>query len=261
AAWSSRFANLIARRGVERGDRVAVMLAPSLPFYGAVFGAVKRGAIAVPLFTLFGPDGVAARVEDCRPKLLLVEQDAPRWRAIFPNLDVLSVPDLIPHLADAPDRYAPDTAANDLAVFQYTSGTTRARPAAIRHTHRSVVTLMVGALYGVGLERGDRYFCPSSPAWGHGLWHGTIAPLALGIAVGALAGRFDPARFAAALDAFAITNVAAAPTVYRMARAAGWTPTRGRIAKCSFTGEPMDAATRDFLADSLGVAPCSMYGS
>ena len=154
AAWSSRFANLIARRGVERGDRVAVMLDPSLPFYGAVFGAVKRGAIAVPLFTLFGPDGVAARVEDCRPKLLLVEQDAPRWRAIFPNLDVLSVPDLIPHLADAPDRYAPDTAANDLAVFQYTSGTTRARPAAIRHTHRSVVTLMVGALYGVGLERG-----------------------------------------------------------------------------------------------------------
>src|SRR5262249_17117869 len=63
-AWSSRFAHLIARRGVERGDRVAVMLDPSLAFYGAVFGAVKRGAIAVPLFTLFGPDGVAARVED-----------------------------------------------------------------------------------------------------------------------------------------------------------------------------------------------------
>jgi len=150
------------------------------------------------------------------------------------------------------------TATDDPAVFQYTSGTTRALPEAVRHTHRAVVTLMVAALYGVGLERGDRYFCPSSPAWGHGLWHGTIAPLALGIAVGALAGRFDPARFAAALDAFAITNVAAAPTVYRMARAAGWTPTRGRIAKCSFTGEPMDAATREFLADSLGVAPCKV---
>src|SRR5207248_1158874 len=113
--------------------------------------------------------------------------------------------------AEQSARYAPRTAADDPAVFQYTSGTTRALPEAVRHTHRAVVTLMVAALYGVGLERGDRYFCPSSPAWGHGLWHGTIAPLALGIAVGALAGRFDPARFAAALDAFAITNVAGAP--------------------------------------------------
>ena len=59
------------------------MLDPSLPFYGAVFGAVKRGAIAVPLFTLFGPDGVAARVEDCRPKLMLVEQDAPVEAALL----------------------------------------------------------------------------------------------------------------------------------------------------------------------------------
>src|SRR4029453_4011737 len=113
AAWSSRFASLIARRGGARGDRVAVMLDPSLAFYGAVFGAVKRGAIAVPLFTLFGPDGVAARVEDCRPKLLLVERDAPRWRAIFPGLDVLSVDDVAGRLAGEPDRYAPATAPND----------------------------------------------------------------------------------------------------------------------------------------------------
>ena len=36
--------------------------------------------------------------------------------------------------------YEPTTAAGDLAVFQYTSGTTRALPEAVRHTHRSVVT-------------------------------------------------------------------------------------------------------------------------
>ena len=76
-------------------------------------------------------------------------------------------------------------------MFQYTSGTTRALPEAVKHTHRSVVTLMIAALYGIGLRPGDRYFCPSSPAWGHGLWHGTIAPLALGIAAGSYAGRFD----------------------------------------------------------------------
>ncbi len=262
AQWSSRFANLLEAEGVAAGERVAIMLEPSLAFYGALFGAVKRGAVAVPLFTLFGPDAVALRVDDCRPRVLLVERDAERWQSRVPGVRVVALDArFAARLAEQRTVYTPRTAADDPAVFQYTSGTTRALPEAVRHTQRAVVTLMVAALYGVGLERGDRYFCPSSPAWGHGLWHGTIAPLALGIPVGALAGRFDPARFAAALETFAITNVAAAPTVYRMARAAGWTPAKGRIAKCSFTGEPMDGATREFLTRALGAAPCSMYGS
>jgi len=45
--WSSRFAHWLASRGVARGDRVAIMLEPSLAFYAALFGAIKRGAIAV----------------------------------------------------------------------------------------------------------------------------------------------------------------------------------------------------------------------
>ena len=74
---------------------------------------------------------------------------------------------------------------NDDAIFQYTSGTTRELPAAVKHTQRAMVTLMVAALYGTGIRPGDRFFCPSSPAWGHGLWHGTLAPLALGVTIGA----------------------------------------------------------------------------
>jgi len=262
SAWSSRFANLLERLGVERGDRVAIMLDPSLPFYGALFGTLKRGAIAVPLFTLFGPDGVALRVEDCRPRLLLVERDAERWREWFPGLVVLGADDLDERLAGERDRYAPSTAAGDLAVFQYTSGTTRALPAAIRHTHRAVITVMVAALYGVGLERGDRYFCPSSPAWGHGLWHGTIAPLALGIPLGSYAGKFHGARVVEALAEFEISNLAAAPTVYRMLRDAGLTADEARpLRKLSFTGEPMDSGTFEWLERTVGRRPCGMYGS
>jgi acetyl-CoA synthetase len=262
ADWSSRFANVLEEEGIGRGERVAIMLEPSLAFYGAVFGTLKRGAVAVPLFTLFGPDGLALRVDDCRPRLLLVEHDAERWRARFPAVTVLAVDALNVRLRTASARYRPATAPDDLALFQYTSGTTRALPEAVRHTHRSVVTLMVAALYGVGLRAGDRYFCPSSPAWGHGLWHGTIAPLTLGIAVGAYSGRFRTDRVVDALHAFGVTNLAAAPTVYRMLREAGVVRDR-RFApeKLSFTGEPMDGRTWDFVETTFGVPPCSMYGS
>src|SRR5512143_1878173 len=55
AVWSSRFAHYLAERGIQPGERVAIMLEPSLAFYVGMFGAAKFGAIAVPLFTLFGP--------------------------------------------------------------------------------------------------------------------------------------------------------------------------------------------------------------
>ena len=45
----------------------------------------------------------------------------------------------------------------------------------------------IAALYATGVRPGDRYMCPSSPAWGHGLWHGTLAPLALGVTTGTFA--------------------------------------------------------------------------
>ena len=263
AAWSSRFAHWLERQGVARGDRVAIMLEPSLPFYGSVFGVLRRGAVAVPLFALFGPEGLALRIGDSTPRVLVVAREADRWQEQFPDLRVVTADDAFDSsLAGLPAEYPPDTAADDLAVLQYTSGTTRALPEAVKHTHRSAVTLMVGGLYGVGLRPGDRYFCPSSPAWGHGLWHGTIAPLALGVAVGSYAGRFDAEQIFEALTEFGITNVAAAPTVYRMLRASGLAARyRFRPEKLSFTGEPMDADTWGFIEDTFGVTPRSMYGS
>ncbi|MDQ8033690.1 MAG: AMP-binding protein, partial [Bordetella sp.] len=72
---ASHFAHALAARGIVPGDRVAVMLEPSREFYVALFGAIKRGAIAVPLFTLFGPDGIRLRVEDCRPRLLVTNAE------------------------------------------------------------------------------------------------------------------------------------------------------------------------------------------
>jgi len=263
AAWSSRFANLLETDSIAKGDRVAVMLDPSLAFYGAVFGAVKRGAVAVPLFTLLGPDGVRLRVDDCQPRLLLVARDAERWQEIFPRVRVLAVDDRLQRrLAAESPRYAPATRADDLAILQYTSGTTRGLPEAVRHTHRAVVTLMVAALYGLGLQPGDHYFCPSSPAWGHGLWHGTIAPLALGIAVGAYSGKFHAGRLLEALEEFRVTNLAAAPTVFRMLRGSGLAEgARPGLEKLSFTGEPMDSRTREWVEKTFGVTPCSMYGS
>lgn len=260
---SSRFAHYLADRGVQAGDRVAVMLEPSRAFYMAVFGAMKLGAIAVPMFTLFGPDGMRLRIDDCSPRLLVTNAEKASLVPPKPGLEVVVAdPSFVAEL----DRFAPDftptTRSDDLAIFQYTSGTTRERPEAVKHTHRSIVTLMVAALYGTGLRPGDRFFCPSSPAWGHGLWHGTLAPLALGITIGAYAGKFDAERLLKALQDHGFTNLSAAATHYRMMRNSGAAPRyRYALRKLSFTGEPVDDETTSFAEATFGLALCSMYGT
>jgi acetyl-CoA synthetase len=241
---SARFAHWLAAKGVVPGDRVAIKLEPSRAFYAAVFGAMKAGAIAVPLFTLFGPDGVKLRVEDCKPKLLIESDDFLAETAAFPA------------------AYAPSTRAEDLAIFQYTSGTTRELPEAVKHSHRAIVTVMVAALYGTGLRPGDRFICPSSPAWGHGLWHGTLAPLAMGLTIGCYAGKFDAARLLQALEQHRFTNISAAATHYRMMRVSGAAPKhRYFLDKTSFTGEPIDSETASFCEATFGRPMCSMYGT
>ena len=263
ASASSRFAHFLAARGVAKGDRVAIMLEPGLAYYAALFGAMKHGAVAVPLFTLFGPDGLRLRVADCHPTLLVTDAAHADLASGIADLDVLIAGDgLTTALAAFADTYPITTSADDMAVYQYTSGTTRELPEAVKHTHRAIVVVMIAALYGTGIRPGDRFMCPSSPAWGHGLWHGTLAPLALGVETSAYAGKFDAVRLLRALQDHRITNLSAAATHYRMIKATGRAGDFTHcIEKLSFTGEPMDSATQEFVESTYGVKVCSMYGT
>jgi acetyl-CoA synthetase len=123
-----------------------------------------------------------------------------------------------------------------------------------------VVVVAAAALYGTGVRPGDRFFCPSSPAWGHGLWHGTLAPLALGVQTGTMSGRFAPERLLAALHEYRVTNLSAAATHYRMMRncEARYSV---KLQKMSFTGEPVDSETQAFAETTFGTRLCSMYGT
>ncbi|MFM9925900.1 acyl-CoA synthetase [Variovorax sp. H27-G14] len=260
---SNRFANLLVARGVQPGDRVAVMLEPSLAFYVAIFGAIKTGAIAVPLFTLFGPDGIRLRMEDCKPRMLVTNAEKAPVCEGMDGVDVFVADGgLLQSLAAFPDTFEVRTNAEDYAIFQYTSGTTRELPAAVKHRQRALVTLMLAALYGTGIRPGDRFFCPSSPAWGHGLWHGTLAPLALGVTIGAYSGKFDAPRLLKALQHGRFNAISAAATHFRMMRNSGAADKyKYYLQKVSFTGEPMDSETEDFVRATFGRPVCSMYGT
>jgi acetyl-CoA synthetase len=263
ARRSSQIAHYLEAKGITKGDRVAVMIEPSLAFYAAMFGVIKSGAVAVPMFSLFGPDGIRLRVGDCKPALFFTNAEkAPDAVAGGARNVTVVDQDFLDGLSDFPATYDCTTSGRDLAVLQYTSGTTRALPAAVKHSHQSIVTLMVAALYATGIRPGDRFFCPSSPAWGHGLWHGTLAPMAMGVSTGTFSGKFDAVRLLRALHDFRITNLTAAATHYRMMRNSGAAEGFSYcFDKLSFTGEPIDSETANYVEQVFGTKVRSMYGT
>ncbi|MBT6273771.1 MAG: acyl-CoA synthetase [Chromatiales bacterium] len=259
---SSRIANWLVRTGITKGDRVAIMLEPSLAFYATLFGAMKSGAVAVPLFTLFGPEGLRQRVADCEPSVLVVANNKLEMAKATDTPTVLTGEQLLHQASDADAHFAPTTSADDMALFQYTSGTTREMPEAVKHRHRTVVTVAVAALYATGVRPTDRFMCPSSPAWGHGLAHGTLGPLGLGASIASYAGPFDAARLLKAIADYRINNLSAAATHYRMMRGSGLADNFNyAIEKLSFTGEPLDKTTAQWAKEQFGAPACSIYGT
>ena len=238
------------------------MLEPSLEFYAALFGIMKAGYVAVPLLTAFGPDGLSARLKDGEPVLVILDPKKSELASSTDTETLIADDEFLSDLEAYNNTYVTSTKSADMAMYQYTSGTSRELPEAVKHRHRAVVTVMIAALYATGVRPGDKYMCPSSPAWGHGLWHGTLAPLALGVEISTYAGKFDPKKLLAAMEKFKITNLSAAATHYRLMRNINNPKKHAlRLKKLSFTGEPLDTETALWARQIFGHDVCSIYGS
>lgn len=259
---SSQFAHLLAGRGIAPGDAVALVLNPSLELYASFFGTLKRGAVVVPCSALFGPEAIELRVRESRAKAVVITGE--KAGTVDKGLvqEIIIAEELLDRLDREPDVYEPyPTSADTLAVIQFSSGTT-GMPKPVLYHHLAATLTAVNMKFGAGLHQGDRYFCPSSPAWGHGIWYGTVGPLIYGAAIGAYSGKFNPELLIEALEEFQITNVYATPLVFRSMMTCG--KMEGRklaLRDLSYTGGPLDMDTITYFREKTGVIPRSTYGS
>src|SRR3954452_14167135 len=132
---ANQAAHVLRDHGIERGDRIAVVLPPTPEAAAVFFGVWKLGAILLSLSVLYGDDAIAHRLADSEASLVVTDRDgAPR----FEGRNVLLLePDT---LSAAPtDHICADTSADDPAQLYYTSGTTGLAKG-IFHTHRSLLS-------------------------------------------------------------------------------------------------------------------------
>ncbi|HEY7499029.1 MAG TPA: AMP-binding protein [Vicinamibacterales bacterium] len=125
-------AGLTARR-VAPGDRVALLLRTEVAFFQAFFGVLLAGAVPVPLYPPFRADGLeeyarrqSGILRNAGARLLLTFAEAERvarlLRPLAPSLSEVTTVEGIGH--EVPALAVPNVDAGDLAVIQYTSGST-----------------------------------------------------------------------------------------------------------------------------------------
>ncbi|WP_106754386.1 acyl-CoA synthetase [Pannonibacter carbonis] len=232
-ALSNRLANLFRARGLERGDRVGVLLPQSIETAAAHIAALKCGAITIPLFTLFGEEALEYRLGNAGVKIVVADASGAaklsRLREALPALTTVlcidgamdGAEDLARALTGHETQFTPvDTGADDPAIIIYTSGTT-GQPKGALHGHR----VLIGHLPGVEMSHdflpcpGDRFWTPADWAWIGGLLDVLMPALYHGIPV--VACRFRKFTGEAAFElmqAQGIRNAFLPPTALKMMR-------------------------------------------
>ncbi|MGH2914370.1 MAG: acyl-CoA synthetase [Solirubrobacteraceae bacterium] len=257
---SNRFANVLAAHGVQRGDRVAMLLAPTPETAAAFFATWKLGAILLSMSVLYGDEGIRHRLTDSGSRVLLT--DAANAARIEPGLveHVLVLDDQL--LAGVSASFeAVDTAADDPAQLYYSSGTTGLAKG-ILHAHRY---LLAHNEFVVCHDlREDELF----HGMGEWAWAAGIVPLIGPWRLGAVQvvyqreGGFDPHRQLDFLSRHEVTNVFGTPTAIRsmmaIADAGSRYPQRFRIV-CS-AGEPLNPEAIRWFREQYGVTVFDFYG-
>lgn len=275
ARLTNRFANVLAGLGVRRDDRVFVLAGRIPELYVAVLGALKSGSIVAPLFSAFGPEPIATRMNLGGGSVLvttdlLYERKVAKARERMPTLkhvllvaedggttDVPDTLDLATLMAAASEEcvIAP-TGPEDMALLHFTSGTTGTPKGAI-HVHGAVATHWATGKYALDLHAEDIFWCTADPGWVTGTSYGIVSPLLHGVTSIVDREEFDAERWYAILQDEGVTVWYTAPTAVRMLMKAGAEMPRKyafpRLRFIASVGEPLNPEAVRWGKEVLGL--------
>ena len=230
---SNRMANAFAERGIERGNRVGVILPQRPETLITHLACWKLGAVTVPLSVLYGDEALRHRLGDCGARAVVADDDVfERVASVVADLPALDTfvgvgtappggEQFADMLAGASARYEPaETTPESLAIIVYTSGTTG--PAkGVLHTHTIWPSYCPAFCMYFEDPRGPEgtFWTPSDWAWIGGL--GTVVFPAWHYGqpvVGAASRGFSPTAAFKLMERTGVTHASLPPTALRRLR-------------------------------------------
>lgn len=286
-AQANRLSNMLKTFGVQRGDRVAIVMPQRFETAVAYVAVLQLGAVAMPLSQLFGPEALQFRLYDSEAVLALC--DASTLAAVHsvsahcPLLHTViavgaqaagaTALDWAALLAHAPDDFRPvKTLADEPAVLIYTSGTT-GNPKGALIPHRALIGNLSGFVCSqnwFGFDPTDAsvptqavFWSPADWGWTGGLMDALLPTLYFGRPIVAYNGRFSPQTALELLQRHAVTHTFLFPTALKALMKAFPKPRAQftlRLQAIMSAGEAVGDAVFAYCEQELGVTVNEMFG-
>jgi len=275
---SNKIANGFKAYGIEQGDRVGILLPQSPETAISHIAIYKIGAIAIPLFSLFGTDALEYRLSNSEAKGIVTDEDnlhkILEIREKLPRLKVVMVTggerrqkvlDFWELIEKGSEQFRPvKTRADDPALIIYTSGTT-GPPKGALHAHRVLLGHLPGMEFPHNFfpKKGDLFWTPADWAWIGGLIDGLFPSWHHGIPVVAHRfKKFDPEEAFHLLAKYGIRNAFMPPTALKMMREVENPRSRHDYDMRSIAsgGETLGEGLLDWGKEAMGLTINEFYG-
>lgn len=271
---TAQFAGFLTGIGIKPGEVVAGMLPRTPELLTVILGTWRAGAVYQPLFTAFGPKAIEHRVKMSGARLVVTDPaNRPKLDAIEDRSFRIMIArgenagagdfDMRTELVRQPKSFAPVLRrGDDLFLMMSTSGSTglaKGVPVPLR-------ALPAFGIYmrdAIGLRPEDRFWNFADPGWAYGLYYAVTGPLLLGCATTFYDGPFSVESTYRIIKTHGITNLAGAPTAYRLLIAAGpqaAAPVKGQLRVVSSAGEPLNPEVVRWFAEHLQAPIHDHYG-
>jgi acetyl-CoA synthetase len=269
---AARFANVLAAHSVGRGDVVSGML-PRIPeLLVTIIGTWRAGAIYQPLFTALGPKAIEHRLQLAESKFVVTDAaNRPKLDdvAACPSIAVTGKAgrpgdvDFNAALADAAATFEPILRPGTaMFMMMSTSGTT-GLPKGVPVPLNALPSILAYMRDAVDLRPSDNFWNIADPGWAYGLYYAVTGPLLCGHATTFYDGPFTPDSTYRIIGTHKITNLAGAPTAFRLLIAAGADAASGlagQLRAVSSAGEPLNPEVIRWFAETLHAPIHDHYG-
>jgi acetyl-CoA synthetase len=271
SARSDQVAGWLRAEGVDRGDRLLLMLGNQIELWETILACIKLGVVIIPASTLLAPADLRDRIERGHVRHVVARSvDARTFADVGGSWTRISVGDDVEGWLDYGssfsfmDGFEPEVAtrADEMMLLYFTSGTT-AKPKLVEHTHASYPIGHLTTMYWIGLRPGDIHLNISSPGWAKHAWSNVFAPWNAEATVLIVnQDRFDAVGLMSAMEAAGVTTFCAPPTVWRMLVQADLGAFRGRIPlrEVVGAGEPLNPEVIDQVERAWGVTVRDGFG-
>ncbi|QGU01148.1 Acetyl-coenzyme A synthetase [Corynebacterium kalinowskii] len=251
---SDQMANWLISLGVQRGDRVMLMLGNQVELWESMLACIKGGFVMNPATAMLGTADLQDRTERAEVSWVIVNpEDAEKFQDVTGDFTVIQCGDQAPtqdahptiqfnDSFQAPVEFEPtvETRADELLFLYFTSGTT-SKAKLVQHTHTSYPVGHLTTMYWIGLTPQDVHLNVAAPGWAKHAWSNFFAPWIAGATIFIYNyTRFDAASLMDTMAREGVTSFCAPPTVWRMLAQADLSRLKTPPVKLVAAGEPLN---------------------